>query len=390
VKYHPETEVVHGVHQADPGTGAHSMPIYQTSTFVFENVDQGARRFKKQEKGYIYSRLGNPNTDVLAQKIAVLEGAEAGLTTASGMAAISNVILAAAHCGDHIIVDETVYGGTHYLVEDEIRNIGIEITRCDSSDVHQIKKALKPNTKLVIIETPANPTLKIIDISAVAEVTKNSGVLLCVDNTFLTPYMQNPIALGADIVLHSATKYISGHGDVVAGVLASNSAFIKKAYKIATSYGWTMAPFNAWLLLRGLKTLAVRTDKQSDSALEIARWLSQHPKINTVYYPFLDSHPQSELAKRQQKKGGGMIAFELSAGFDAGKKLMNSVKLHTLAVSLGDCDSLIQHPASMTHAGMDLEALKEAHISPGLVRISVGIEHVKDLIQDLEKSLNKC
>jgi methionine-gamma-lyase len=390
MKHHPETEIVHGIHQSDPHTGAHSMPIYQTSTFVFSDADQGARRFKKEEKGYIYSRLGNPNTDALAEKIAKLEGAEAGLTTASGMAAVSNVILASAVSGDHIIVDDTVYGGTHYLVEDDIKNLGIEITRCDTSDAEQVKKAIKANTKLVFIETPANPTLRIIDINSIAQITSNDNILLCVDNTFLTPYMQNPIKLGADIVMHSATKYIGGHGDVVAGLLVGRQEFISRAYKVATSFGWTMSPFNAWLLLRGLKTLALRTDKQCDNALQIAGWLEKHPKIDTVLYPFLPSHPQVGLAKKQQKKGGGMISFEMKDGYAAGKTLMNSVKLHTLAVSLGDCDSLIQHPASMTHAGMSEEALREAHISPGMVRISVGIEHPEDLILDLDQALQNC
>ncbi len=390
MKYHPETDIVHGIHQADPHTGAHSMPIYQTSTFVFADADQGARRFKKEEKGYIYSRLGNPNTDALAEKVALLESCEAGLTTASGMAAVTNVILTAAKSGDHIIVDETVYGGTHYLVEDDIKKMGIEVTRCNAAEPEQVSSSIKPNTRLVLIESPANPTLKLIDIAKIAEITKKNNVLLAVDNTFMTPYMQTPTLLGADIVLHSATKYISGHGDVIAGLLVGSNDFIANAYKVATSYGWTMSPFNAWLLLRGLKTLAIRTDKQSDNALEISRWLENHQKIERVYYPFLPSHPQFELAKKQQTKGGGMISFEMKDGYLAGKTLMNNVKLHTLAVSLGDTDSLIQHPASMTHAGMSDETLKEAHITPGLVRISVGIEHPDDLIKDLDQALQKC
>jgi methionine-gamma-lyase len=389
MKYKIETEIVHGVEQTDPSTGALSMPIYQTSTFVFESADQGARRFKKEESGYIYSRLGNPNTDVLGKKIAVLEGYEAGLTMGSGMAAVSNVIFSAAKAGDHIIVDDTVYGGTHYLVEDEIRNLNIGVTRLDSSNPENVERAIQPNTTLVLIETPANPTLKLIDIAKIAGITHAAGALLCVDNTFLTPYLQRPVDFGADIVLHSATKYISGHGDVVAGVVVGNSAFIDKAYKVATHYGWTMAPFNAWLLLRGLKTLALRMDRHNSNALKLAQWLETHPKVSHVYYPFLTSHPQYDLARKQQKGGGGIISFELSGGFDAGRKLMNTVQLHTLAVSLGDCDTLIQHPASMTHAGMSVDALTEAHITPGLVRISVGVEHVDDLIADLDQALAK-
>jgi len=384
-----ETEIVHGVEQSDPHTGALSMPIYQTSTFVFKNSEQGARRFKGQEPGYIYSRLGNPNTDVLGKKMALLEGYEAGMTTSSGMAAVANVVFATARAGDHIIVDDTVYGGTHYLLEDEIKNIGIEVSRVDASSLEKVEEAMRKNTTLILIETPANPTLKLIDIAAVVDIAHTGNALVCVDNTFLTPLYQRPRDFGADIVLHSATKYISGHGDVVAGIVVGERDFIKRAFKISTHYGWTMSPFNAWLLLRGLKTMALRVEKSQENALTIARWLEKHPTVGRVYYPFLESHPQFELARRQQSGGGGIISFELKGGFDAGKYLMDHVALCTLAVSLGDCDTLIQHPASMTHAGMSKDALKEAHITPGLVRLSVGVEHVQDLIDDLDGVLNK-
>lgn len=387
MKHRMETEVVHGVHQSDRETGALSMPIYQTSTFIFENAAQGARRFKGEEEGYIYSRLGNPNTDALAQKIANLEGFEAGLCTASGMAAVANVILAIAKKGDHIIIDDTVYGGTHYLVEDDIKNLGIEVTRVDAAQPSQVADAMRENTVLVLIETPANPTMKLIDIAAIAEITHRGNAKLCVDNTFCTPYLQRPIEFGADIVLHSATKYIGGHGDVVAGIVVGDKEFIQKAFKVSTHYGWTMAPFNAWLLLRGLKTLALRVERASENALKIAEWLEKHPAVESVAYPFLPSHPQYELAKKQMKAGGGVIAFEMKGGYEAGRALMDSVKLCTLAVSLGDCDTLIQHPASMTHAGMSAEAMKEAHLTPGMVRLAVGIEHVDDLIADLEQAL---
>lgn len=389
MKYRLETEMVHGVHQTDPHTGALSMPIYQTSTFVFKDSEQGARRFKGEESGYIYSRLGNPNTDVLGEKMAKLEGYEAGMVTGSGMAAVSNVIFATAQAGDHIIIDDTVYGGTHYLVEDEIRHLSIEVSRVDAADLNQVAKAMQKNTKMVLIETPANPTLKIIDIAGVVDIAHQGNALVCVDNTFLTPCNQLPKKYGADIVLHSATKFISGHGDVVAGVVVGQKDFIKKAFKIATHYGWTLAPFNAWLLLRGLKTMALRVERSQENSLQIAQWLEKHNAIERVYYPFLASHPQYELARRQQTGGGAVIAFELKGGYEAGKFLMNNVKLCTLAVSLGDCDTLIQHPASMTHAGMSEEALKEAFITPGMVRLAVGIEHVQDLIEDLDQALNK-
>jgi methionine-gamma-lyase len=389
MKYHLETDIVHGVHQSDPHTGALSMPIYQTSTFVFKDAEQGARRFKGEESGYIYSRLGNPNNEILGKKIAVLENFEAGMATASGMAAVANVIFATAQGGDHIIVDDTVYGGTHYLVEDEIRRIGIQVSRVNAADSQNVADAIQKNTKLVLIETPANPTLKIIDIAKVVDIAHQRKVLVAVDNTFLSPYYQRPKDFGADIVLHSATKFISGHGDVVAGIVVGSEDFIVKAFKISTHYGWNLDPFAAWLLLRGIKTMALRVQRSTENAHKIAEWLESHSAVDRVFYPFLTSHPQYELARRQQKGGGAVIAFELKGGYKAGKFLMDTVKLCTLAVSLGDCDTLIQHPASMTHAGMSEEALKEAYISPGLVRISIGIEHVDDLIQDLDQTLKK-
>jgi methionine-gamma-lyase len=387
MKTHIETDVVHGIHTGDSHTGAHSMPIYQTSTFCFKNAEHGGRLFKDEEKGYKYTRLGNPNTDALGKKVALLEGYEEGLTTSSGMAAIANVIFAAARAGDHIIFDDTVYGGTHYLLEDEIKHVGIDITRVDASNSKSVKDAMRKNTKLVFIETPANPTLKIVDIAKIADIAHQGGALLCVDNTFMTPYLQQPRMFGADIVIHSATKYISGHGDVVAGVITGDKSFIGKAYQVATHYGWTMAPFNAWLLLRGLKTLALRVERSSHNAQKISEWLAKHPLVDKVFYPFLAENPQYDLARQQQKMGGGMISFELKGGFEAGCHLMNNVKIHALAVSLGDCDSLIQHPASMTHASMDNEAMREAHITPGLVRISVGVEHVDDLIADIDQAM---
>ncbi len=384
-----ETEIVHGGQHPDKATGALTPPIYQTSTFAFENVEQGAARFSGKEKGYIYSRLGNPNTDLLAHKVALLEGFPAGITTASGMAAVANIILATAHAGDSIVVDETVYGGTHYLVEQDIPKLGIEVIRVEAANLDEVRKAIRPNTKLVLIETPANPTLKIIDIAGVSQIAHEKGAKVAVDNTFSSPYLQRPGDLGADIVFHSATKYISGHGDVVAGVVCGEKNFIEEAHHVATHFGWTMSPFNAWLLLRGLKTLAVRMERHCSNALTIARWLEKHPKVESVLYPGLESFPQHELAKKQMKAYGGIISFELKGGFHAGKELMDHVNLHTLAVSLGDCDTLIQHPASMTHAGLSPEEMAEAHITPGLVRISVGIEHTDDLIADLEQALAK-
>jgi len=383
------TKIVHGGQHPDELTGAISPPIYQTSTFAFRDADHGARLFKQEEDGYIYTRLGNPTIDLLAGKIALLESAEAGLIFASGMAAIFSVIVSLLKSGDHIVSDDTIYGGSFALFKNNLPRLGIEVTFTDTSDVDKLTAAIKGNTKLVFIETPANPTLKIIDIGRSAEAIHKRGIPLCVDNTFATPYLQRPVESGADIVVHSATKYFGGHGDIIGGVAVGKNEFIKELWMRTKDVGASISPFDAWLVLRGLKTLAVRMDRHCRNAGEIAEYLGEHEKIERVYYPGLPDHPGHDLAKKQMSQFGGMLGFDVKGGKEAGKILMDSVKLCILAVSLGDVDTLIEHPASMTHASYSDEELRDCGINPGYVRLSVGLEHVNDIIEDLEQALTK-
>jgi methionine-gamma-lyase len=386
---HIETHIVHGGQHPDKVTGALSPPIYQTSTFAFRDVDHGARLFMGEEKGYIYTRLGNPTIDLAASKIALLESAEAGLIFASGMAAIFNTVVTAVGSGNHMVSDNTIYGGTFALFKGVLPRVGVDVTFVDATDSEQLSAAIKKNTKMIFIETPANPTLKITDIAQCADIAHKHNLLLCVDNTFATPYLQRPIEHGADVVVHSATKYFGGHGDIIGGVCVGKKDFIETLLDYAKEIGASNSPFNVWLILRGLKTLAVRMDRHCENALEIARYLSKHDKVEQVYYPGLPSHPGHELAKKQMNKFGGMVAFDVKGGKEAGKKVMNSVKLCTLAVSLGDVDTLIEHPASMTHSTYCDEELSECGITTGFVRISVGLENVKDIIDDIEQALSK-
>ncbi len=386
---HIETNIVHGGVHPDKLTGAHVPPIYMTSTFVFKGADHGARLFKNEEEGYIYTRLGNPTIDLLAEKMALLESAEAGLVFASGMAAVFATVLTCCKSGDDFISDKVIYGGSFGLFQDILPKIGITTTFIDTTDYAQIESSIKPNTKMIFVESPANPTLKINDIARIAEIAHKRKIMLCVDNTFATPYLQRPIELGADIVLHSATKYLGGHGDLIGGIVVGKKDFIKTMAEIAKDVGGCISPFNAWLILRGLKTLAVRMEKHSSNALALAKYLKTHPRVAKVYYPGIEDHPGYQIAKKQMRLFGGMLGFDLKGGKEAGKRMMNSIKLCTLAVSLGDTDTLVEHPASMTHSTYTEEELLKAGINPGFVRVSVGIEHIDDLIADLDQALAK-
>lgn len=386
---HIETDVVHGGQHPDKETGALSPPIYQTSTFAFRDADHGARLFKGEEKGHIYTRISNPTIELLARKIAFLESAEAGLIFASGLAAIYNVVVNLVGSGLNVVSDDTIYGGTYTLFKNVLPKLGIKVVFVDASDVGQLTDAVNKETKLIFIETPANPTLKIIDIVKCAEIARNNNTPLCVDNTFATPYLQKPIAMGADIVVHSATKYFGGHGDIIGGVTVGKHEFIDKLWKDAKDIGASISPFNAWLILRGLKTLAVRMERHCANAQKIAEFLIQNEKIEKTYYPGLKSHPGHDIASKQMRGFGGMVGFDVKGGKKAGKSLMNSVKLCILAVSLGDVDTLIEHPGSMTHSGYTEEELKECGINPGFVRLSVGLEHADDLIDDFKQALGK-
>ncbi len=387
---HFATLCVHGSGEADKETGALNTPIYQSSTFAMHSAQEGAQLFAGEREGYVYTRIGNPTTAALEREMAFLEKGEKALALASGMAAASTAVLTAVSAGESIVASNCLYGGTHKLFKELLPRLNIEVIEVDATDARNVKKAMKSNTKLVYLESPANPSLSLNDIAACSAIAHEFGALTLVDNTFATPYFQRPLELGADIVLHSATKYISGHGDTIAGILISSADFIDRARgEIMRDLGGCISPFNSWLLLRGLKTLPVRIEKHSFNGMRVAKYLSFHPKIKNVWYPGLPTHPQYELAKRQMSGYGGIVAFEVKGGRKAGERLINAVELMTIAVSLGDVDTLIQMPSSMTHSTYSSEELAAVGIPEGLIRISVGIEHYRDLLEDLSQALGK-
>ena len=366
-------------------------PIYQTSTFKFESAQHGGALFKGEQEGYIYTRMLNPTVQAMENAIAALENGHKALGCGSGMAAVHTVFAALVSAGDHVVCSEAVYGPTVTLLKTVFSKFGVETTFVDASNLDAIKNAIKPNTKVVYIETPGNPTLAIADLEAAAKLAHEANAQLVVDNTFMSPALQKPLDLGADVVLHSLTKFLNGHADVVGGiVVVKDEETYKHFRKTLNQTGGVIDPFNSFLVHRGLKTLAIRMERHSLSAQKVAKWLEAHPKIEWVRYPGLKSHPQYEIAKKQHSAQGGMITFEVKGGFAAGEAVMNSVKLSQLAVSLGGVESLIQHPASMTHASMGKEIREEAGITDGLVRLSVGIENVEDIIADLKQALNNA
>ncbi|MBR5094581.1 MAG: methionine gamma-lyase [Oscillospiraceae bacterium] len=385
------TKAIHAGNVKDQQYGALTTPIFQSSTFVFDTCEQGGRRFAGAEQGYIYTRLGNPTTSVLESKVAALEGGEACLATASGMGAISSCLWTIAGAGKHIIADGTLYGCTFALLAHGLPRYGVEVDFIDTSDLESLKAHLKPNTVAVYLETPANPTLKITDIASVAQIAHayDPQIKVVCDNTFATPALQHPLDLGADVVVHSATKYLNGHGDVIAGFVVGKAEFISQVrfFGLKDMTGAVMDPFAAFLILRGLKTLELRVARHCENAAKIAAFLAAHPAVEKVNYPGLATHPGHEVAARQMRDFGGMLSFEVRGGKQAGMALVDRLKLITVAVSLGDAESLIEHPASMTHSTYNEEELREAGIAPGLIRISAGLENAEDLIADLEQAM---
>ena len=386
------TKAIHGGYHKDKQYGALATPIYQTSTFIFDSAEQGGRKFALQEPGYIYSRLGNPTNSQLEEKVALLEGAEACVSTASGMGAISSALWTALKAGDHIVASKTLYGCTFALLKHGLPRYGVDVSFVNATNIEEVKGAMKENTRVVYLETPANPDLDIMDIEAISKIAhQKKDCLVFVDNTFCSPYIQRPLSLGADVVVYSGTKYLNGHGDVIAGFVLGKKAFIDQVrlFGIKDMTGSVVSPFDAYLVIRGMKTLQIRMDKHCANAMKIATFLESHDNVIKVNYPGLKSFPQYELAKKQMSLPGGMISFEVKGGLEAGKKLLNSLKLCTLAVSLGDCETLIEHPASMTHSPYTPEERARAGISDGLIRISVGLEDADDLIADLKQGLDK-
>lgn len=382
------SKAIHGGHDAAEHRGAVSVPIYQSSTFAFPSAEEGAARFSGDSKGLIYTRLGNPTVAALEDCVAGLEGGCGAVGAATGMGAVSMVLLSLLESGSHMVGTHPVYGPSRSLAHRHLSRFGVASTWVPAPDLEAMRRAIRPETRVVYVETPANPTLDLVDLAGAAEIAHAAGVPLVVDNTFAGPHLQRPLEWGVDIVLHSMTKSLNGHADVVAGiVVARDPAMLVRLRETAMSFGMTMDPHQAWLVLRGIRTLGMRIEQAQGNARALAAWLEQHPAVEWLRYPGLPSHPQYDLARRQMDGPGAMIAFELKGGVEAGRRVMNAVRLVTLAVSLGGVESLIEHPASMTHKGVPPAEQLEQGITPGLVRLSVGCEDLEDLRADLEQAL---
>ncbi len=386
------TQAIHAGMEKNP-FGALATPIFQTSTFVFDSCAQGGRRFAGEEGGYVYSRLGNPTTSTLERKVAALEHAEDAVAAASGMGAITAAIWTVCKAGDHIIADSILYGCTFSFLEHGMQRYGVDVSFIDTSNLDEVRAAIRPNTSLIYLETPANPTLKIEDIAAVCGIAHGEGrnITVMCDNTFASPYNQLPIELGCDVVVHSVTKYLNGHGDVIGGIVCGRKSFIDevRSFGIKDMTGAVMGPFEAYLVLRGLKTMDVRMERHNANAQRVAEWLEGCDKVQKVYYPGLPSFEGHELARKQMSGFGGMLSFEIKGGRAAGAKLLDSLQMCSTAVSLGDAETLLEHPASMTHSPYTAEELEAAGISEGLVRVSVGLENVEDIIADLAQAFEQ-
>lgn len=389
-KWGPSTKAVHIGSEPCPVTGALVSPIYQTSTYAYESTDEAGKIFTGEKFGYLYGRDHSPTEYQLEEKLAALEGGEACKFFASGMAAIANTHMALLKAGDHVICGDVVYGGTYGLFDKMLRPFGVDVTYVDTSDIEALEKALKPNTKVVHVETPANPTLRITDIEKVSKFCKSNKLKLVVDNTFCTPYVQKPLELGADIVVYSATKYLNGHGDCIAGAIVGPKEFITKGlHEGVTKLGALISPFTAYLVKRGMQTLPLRMDKHLSNAMKVAEYLESHPKVQSIIYPGLKSFPQYELAKKQMKGFGAIISLEVKGGLEKAQALCNNLNIIKIAVSLGDVGTLIEHPATMTHKSLPVEERRASGITDGLIRLSIGIEDVEDIIRDLEQAFDK-
>ncbi|MBI3659429.1 aminotransferase class I/II-fold pyridoxal phosphate-dependent enzyme [Candidatus Acetothermia bacterium] len=382
-----DTLAIHAGESTDPHTGAVDTPIYQATTFAYESADEGAERFA-HGTGFVYTRWGNPNISALQEKIAALEGGEACLATATGMAAVATTILQLVQSGDHIVASNYLYSATNTLCAKYLPKFGVQTTFVDTSNPKNVERAIQKNTKLIYIETPSNPALQITDIKAITTLSKQAGLLSLIDNTFATPFNQKPIALGLDLVIHSATKFLCGHGDAMGGAVIGKKDLIEQITKgMHRDLGGVISPFNAWLIARGIKTLSVRMERHNRNALEVARFLQRHPKVERVYYPGLPEHPGHEIAKKQMVGFSGVMSFEVKGGYESGKRTVNALKLCTQAVSLGDTRTLVCHSASTTHSTVTPEARRAGGITDGLIRLSVGLEDPQDIIADLDQAL---
>lgn len=384
-----DTKLIHSDYFEDQ-FGSATVPIYQTSTFKFKNAQDGADCFSGKSDGYIYTRIANPTIRSFEKCIAGLENGYDGIATSSGMGAVTSVYMSLLAAGSHIVSSDAVYGPARGVLEQDFSRFGVEATFVNTTNLENIKAAIRPNTKVLYIETPANPTMDITDISECSRIAREHGLILVVDNTFSSPYIQRPLDLGADVVLHSITKFINGHADIVGGVIVTKEKDLYKKIRHSMVYmGCNMDPTQAFMVLRGVKTLGIRVDRAQENAMKVAEFLEKHPKISWIKYPGLPSHPQHELAKKQMSGPGSMMSFGIKGGVEAGRRLMDNVHLALLAVSLGGVETLIQHPASMTHAAVSSADKLAAGITDDLVRFSVGIENVEDIIADLSQALEK-
>jgi O-succinylhomoserine sulfhydrylase len=389
-RYRPETRLVHG------GTlrsqfGETSEALFLTQGYVYDSAEQCEARFKGQDPGFIYSRYSNPTIAMFERRMIELEGAEAARSTATGMAAVTTAILAPLRAGDHVVASKALFGSCLYVVQDLLPRYGIETTLVDGFDLDQWQRALRPNTKSFFLESPTNPTLDVLDISAIAEIAHAGGARLIVDNVFATPIWQSPLALGADVVVYSATKHIDGQGRCLGGVILSSEAFIAEhIHNFMRQTGPSMSPFNAWILLKGLETLAVRVRAQTETAAKVANALAEHPKVSRLIYPGRADHPQAALVKKQMRAGSTLIGFEVKGGKAGAFRCLNALQISRISNNLGDAKSLVTHPATTTHQRLTPEARSELGISEGFIRFSAGLEHADDLIEDFEQALEKA
>lgn len=386
----PETKAIR-LQTDQTGQKEHSTPLFLTSSFTYESAEEMAEAFADDTlEVNIYSRFSNPTVDEFINKIAALEEAEDGVATGTGMAAIFGTFMTFLSKGDHIISASAVFGSTHTILTKYLPKWGIESSYFDMNQPGSIAALIKPNTKMLYVETPSNPGLDIIDIELVSKICKEHNILFVVDNCFATPAVQQPIKYGADLVLHSATKFIDGQGRVLGGVVVGKKELIKQLYLFIRNTGPSMSPFNAWVLTKSLETLYVRMDRHADTALKLATSLQSHPQINSVKYPFLETHPQYVIAKKQMSNGGGIVTFELKGGVESGRKFLNALQMLSMTNNLGDSRSIASHPASTTHSKLTEEERSAVGITPGLIRISVGLEHPEDILNDILQALDKC
>ena len=365
----------------------HSVPLYLTSSFTFENAEEGAAIFAGEAGGNLYSRFSNPNTDEFINKLVLLEGCESGVATASGMAAVFTSLTAILKTGDHLIASKAIFGNSYHVISKILPQYGIEYTFVDVEDNEQWEKAVKPNTRMLFVETPSNPTLKIADLGFLKELCEIHNIIFSVDNCFATPYLQQPWHYGADLILHSATKYIDGQGRVLGGTILGKEEYVNQCYDFIRRTGPSLSPFNAWVLSKSLETLALRMDRHCSNAEQIVNVLNDHPEVENVIYPHHNSHPQYDLAKKQMQKGGGLVGCVLKGGRKRGAAFLNALNVHSLTANLGDARSIATHPASTTHSKLTEEEQLEVGISPGFIRFSVGLENQEDLVQDILQAL---